>query len=415
VRAAEPALLAAGYALTWWLLASAASRRHGLAFFLLGLVLLAAAVVAWRRGRRAWLLRLCHASALGAVAVLLVEGALHLRPSLLGGRVANFAYTGYHPYRGGIYDRDPEVGDLMRPGVHRWMFWNGHWWWHEANRSGWRGPDRAVAQAVFLGDSMIYGHGVAEPDTVPARFERHSGLSAANLGQQGTCAVSQLALWRRRGRELRPRVVFLCAHLTDPGDAVRLYDEAELGRFLDGGSPPPRVRPEYGPHSPRDPVWLWSRYAGLPLRSGGILGALLRSMRERRFQEPTAARDPFVPTPAELDEVLPELRAGTGAGASLAWRAHRRAVAEMRSEAAAAGARLVVFDLGYPRGFSAAMEALAGELGVEYSPAGRIALRHALAGERVYLANDGHWTGLGAGIVAAELARTDAVRATVRD
>ena len=61
------------------------------------------------------------------------------------------------------------------------------------------------------------------------------------------------------------------------------------------------------------------------------------------------------------------------------------------------------------------MEALAGELGVEYSPAGRIALRHALGGERVYLANDGHWTGLGAGIVAAELARADAVRATVRD
>ncbi len=421
MRAAEPALLGAGYALAWWLLASAASRRHGFAVFVLGLVLLAAAVVAYRRGRRAWLLRLCYASALGAVAVLLLEGALHLRPRLLGGRVANFAYTGYHHYRGGIYDLDPEVGQMMRPGVRRWMFWNGHWWPHESNRGGWRGPERAAAEAVFLGDSMIYGHGVAEPDTVPARFERHSGLATANLGQQGTCAPSQLALWRRRGVALRPRVVFLCAHLTDPGDAVRLYDEAALRRFVEDGTPP-HTRPAYGPPSPRDPSWLWARHAGLPLWSGGILGALGRSVRERRFQETTAARDPFVPTPAEIDEVLPELRAGTGAGASLAWRAHRRAVEELRREAESAGARLVLFDLGYPRGFSAAMEALAAELGAEYSPAGRIALERAVAGEPVYLANDGHWTGLGAGIVGEALARTravawarDPVRDSVRD
>jgi hypothetical protein len=414
VRAAEPALLAAGYALVWWLLASAASRRHGGAVFLLGLLLMGGAAWAHRRGRRAWLLRLCLASALAATAVLLVEAALRLRPGLLGGRVANFAYTGYHPYRGGIYDRDPEVGDLMRPGVRRWMFWNGHWWWHEANARGWRGPERGSSKALFLGDSMIYGHGVAGDDTVPARFERLTGLGTANLGQQGTCAVQQLALLRRRGLALRPRIVFLCAHFTDPGDAARLFDEAELRRFVAGQPPPPRVRAEYGPPPARDPLWLWARHAGLPLWSGGIFGSLVRGARERRLREFTASRDPFVPTPSEMDEALPELAAGNGEGASLAWQAHRRAVVEIERAARAAGARLVVFDLGYPRGFSAAMEALAGELGVEYSPAGRVALRRALTGEPVYLANDGHWSARGAAVVAGELARAAAV-AAVRD
>jgi hypothetical protein len=415
VRAVQAALLAAGYLVAWWLLSSAASRRHGGAVFVLGLALLAAAALAYRGGRRSWLLRLCYASALAAVAVLMIEAALHLRPGLLGGRVANFAYTGYHHYRGGIYDPDVEIGQRMRPRVRRWMFWNGHWWRHASNSGGWRGPDVDRAAAVFLGDSMIYGHGVEEPDTVPARFERHTGVRTANLGQQGTCAVQQLTLLRRGGRGLRPRVVFLCAHPTDLGDATRLYDERELGRLLEGSPPPPRVRSEYGPPSARDPLWLWARHLALPLWSGGVLGSLVRGVRERRLHEFTAARDPFVPTAAELDEVPPGLAEGTGAQASLAWRAHRQAVAEMRREAAAAGARVVLFDLGYPRPFTAAIERLAGELGVEYSPAGRVALQRALAGERVYLANDGHWTGRGAGVVAEELARTAAARDTVRD
>jgi hypothetical protein len=301
----------------------------------------------------------------------------------------------------------------MRPGVRRWMYWNGHWWWHEANGHGWRGPERDRAQAVFLGDSMIYGHGVHGGDTVPAAFERLTGLDTANLGQQGTCAPQQMVLLRRRGLPLRPRQVFLCAHPTDLADLTRMYDEAELERFVAGGAPP-RVRREYaGPH-PWDPLWLWARHFGLPLRAGGVLGSLVRGLRERRFQEFAAARDPFVPTAGELVEVAPELGAGTGAGAGVAWQAHRHAIAEIRAECDRLGARLVLFDLGYPRAFTAAMEGLAADLGVAYSPAGRVALRRAQAGARVYLANDGHWTPQGAAIVAEALAATLGGR-TVRD
>jgi hypothetical protein len=50
-------------------------------------------------------------------------------------------------------------------------------------------------------------------------------------------------------------------------------------------------------------------------------------------------------------------------------------------------------------------------VGAEYSSAGAQALQRALAGEPVYLANDGHWTGRGAAIVAEALAQAAAVRA----
>ncbi|HET8644189.1 MAG TPA: hypothetical protein VFO85_01795, partial [Vicinamibacteria bacterium] len=102
-RAASGALPLFAYLLSWWVIASAASRRHGGAVFALGLALLVPAMALYRRGRTQWLLRLCFLSVLAAVAALLVEAALHVRPGLLGGRVANFAYGGYHPYRGGIY------------------------------------------------------------------------------------------------------------------------------------------------------------------------------------------------------------------------------------------------------------------------------------------------------------------------
>ena len=165
MRGAAGGAFAALYVIVWWLIASAASRRHGAVVFALGLALLGLAFHRYRRGRPEWLLRLAYASLLAATAALLVEAALHVRPSLLAGRVANFAYTGYHPYRGGIYSFDPHLGSAMRPNARRWMYWNGHWWHHRSNTQGWRGPALEKADVVFLGDSMIYGHGVQEDET----------------------------------------------------------------------------------------------------------------------------------------------------------------------------------------------------------------------------------------------------------
>jgi hypothetical protein len=405
------AAFALGYLVLWWVIASAASRRHGGAVFALGVLLLWPARHAYRRGRHAPLLWLAYGSLLAAACAVLLEAALHVRPQLLGGRVANFAYGGYHPYRGGIYSLDAHVGQLMRGNVRRWMYWNGHWWWHASNAQGWRGPSLDRADAVFLGDSMIYGHGVDAADTVPARLAARTALRTANLGQQGTCAPQQLMLFRRRGRALAPRVVLLCVHLTDFEDVARQYDASEQRRFLERPAEDPLIRPEYGPQPPWDPLWLWARYVELPLRGGGILGSLARVLREGRTQEGAAARDPFVPTAAEQEEVLPALRADAAARDALARAVHEAALRELKRECDGLGARLVLFDLGYPRGLREATATLAGQIGAEYSGAGGEALRRALAGEPVYLANDGHWTGRGAAIVADALSAAAAVRA----
>jgi hypothetical protein len=50
------------------------------------------------------------------------------------------------------------------------------------------------------------------------------------------------------------------------------------------------------------------------------------------------------------------------------------------------------------------VEDLAKQKGILYSPAGRIALKQALQGRPIYLANDGHWTEEGSKVTAAALA-----------
>ncbi len=52
------------------------------------------------------------------------------------------------------------------------------------------------------------------------------------------------------------------------------------------------------------------------------------------------------------------------------------------------------------------MEALAHEVGAAYSDAGRQVLARSQAGERVYLADDGHWSPAGNDAMAEALARS---------
>jgi len=94
----------------------------------------------------------------------------------------------------------------------------------------------------------------------------------------------------------------------------------------------------------------------------------------------------------------------------LGWQANVQAIAQIDAMCRRHGARFVLFDLGYPHAFSQAIEDQAKRMGIAYSPAGRVVLARALAGEEVYLANDGHWTPLGNQIIAAELARAAVVQ-----
>jgi hypothetical protein len=392
-----------------WFLASAASRGQGFLFFAAVLVALAWALVAFAHGRRDVLYRVLYLLLLADSALLACELALHLRPALLRGRLANIAYTGYHWQGGGIYDLDPQRGPVLRPNVRRWLYWNGHWWWHETHARAWRGPDVTNADTLFLGDSMIYGHGVEEAETVAARYAVRSGRTTVNLGQQGTCQLQSLQTLARLAPGLRPRHVYASLHPTDLGEASRYYDDLQLQRFVDaaeGASSSLLARPAYRPPPWWSPTWLWSRHIALPLRCAGILGALLRGARSEARFEQHVRRDPFVPTLEEIRTPLAALTAVPAHPTALPWRAERRAVREMKRVCDGLGARLVLLDLGYPEAFTRAVEELAHEIGAEYSDAGRRILARAQSGERLYLADDGHWSAAGHDALAALLVST---------
>jgi len=399
------------YIVLLWIVASVSSRVRGGVTFLVGVLVLAAGIAAFRRGRPRLLYTACYLVVMAASCAAGLELLLLVTPDIIGGRVASVAYTGYHWYKRGIYRLEPHRGPVLKPDTHRAMYWNGHWWRHDTNADGYRGPGLARADAVFLGDSMVYGHGVEQDETLSARFTARTGLAAANLGQQGACMLQSLATLQELGPRLRPRYVFVCTHPTDAEDAVDLYGASELRRFLEEDRWPLLVRDKYRPRPPWDLLDLWAVHLALPMHSSALPGALVRAVlgRVKGAVAPPRALGFWKPSPEDV--AGPYLVFGPRGTDEqrLGWAAHTRALAEIKRLGDRLGAHVVLFDVGYPRDLSQAVEATAHELGAQYSAAGLAALNLALSGVEVYLADDGHWTREGNAVMARELARAAGV------
>jgi hypothetical protein len=401
--------LGASYLLMLWFVSSLA-RGKGCLVFALGLVVGAVAALASRRRGRQVLYGVWYALFLAAVTVGAIEGVLRSFPGVLKGRVANFTYTGYHADRDGIYQWDPEIGVAMRARVSRPMYWNGHTWRHETNAHGFRGASVDRADAVFLGDSMVYGHGLPESSTISEQFRARTGSSVANLGQQGTCPLQSFVLLRRHATRLRPRWIFLSVHPNDVRDAVRFYSSSELHRFVASPAYSPRARPELM-SEPSGMFQLWARHVAIPLYAGRMATALIKNSSADESAAPNpfehgAPTTAFKPSREEIAAPFPPASASAAEADTMGWEANRVAMGRIQELADASGAALVVYDLGYPTAFSASVEGEARRLGAIYSDAGRAALDHAMRDEDVYLPADGHWSHRGAGLVAEALAAT---------
>ena len=344
-----------------------------------------------------------------AATIGLGELGLRAVPRLVGGAVANHAYGGYHAQPGGIYRRDANLGYALKPDFAQSLYWNGHWWKHETNADGYRGAAVDAADVVFLGDSMIYGHGVENDQTVPSQFQAITGRTVANLGQQGTCLVQMESRLRHLGPKLRPRVVVVCSHTNDIREASDWYPEEELARYV--AAPAAEAcdilaRPTFRPR----PAWridehVWNAHVAPHLRFTRAVGALTRISGQGRVQrrEFGSADGVFVP-PAGVVAMPFAPWDSTDGAERLGWQVHDRALARINEVCKQTGARLVLIDLGYPHAFSRAIADAAKRLGATYVPAGEAALRRAQAGEETYLANDGHWTAHGSRVVAEEIA-----------
>lgn len=398
-------------------LASSAIEPEGLFVQVAFAGLIAVGCVGAARGRKRLLFGAVFAALLIASIVAGVELTLRAAPDVIRGRAANAAFSGYHAKTGGLYERDEWLGHRIRAGRTTNLFWNGRWWNHRANAWGGRGREVVAPKIILLGDSLVHGHGVEEEDTLAARLETFSGLRVLNLAQQAACPVQS---WRRFAEvtdssidsdvdrpAVKPRFVFLCLHPNDAADAVSWYGEEELTRFIAGVVEFPRTRAKWRPSSEWDFRAMWDERLRLPLYSTGLFAWLRRHAFDFSGASPISTSAHAVTAPANAT-------ASTGPSSTVGVRANKEAIRRLHRRCEAIGTTLVLFDLGLPGQETAAAESLARELGIGYSPAGRVAFDQSTRGESIYLVDDGHWTPEGHAVVAKELAKMSEGRSAPR-
>ena len=184
------------------------------------------------RPRRLAVLLVSTLLALGAL-----EIALRTLPLRRASALANEVYTAYGSFPGGIYFTEPETRiNFMVPGLATENFWNGYSWRHRADGLGFRNPpgleDRSL---LLLGDSLIYGHGVEEEQTVAHVLRARHGRPAYNMARQGDCLYQQYVLLRLYRDELAPRTVVIFVFLNDFADLLSYRSRAELERMPELG------------------------------------------------------------------------------------------------------------------------------------------------------------------------------------
>ncbi len=122
----------------------------------------------------------------------------------------------------------------------------------QVNSLGLRGPELAEKQpqerrVLYLGDSLVYGQGVADQETQPAALERalcardpQRTWTVVNAGYRSYGTAQELALLEELGARIQPDVVLLGWYWNDvderdvPGTYARLKDKGEL--FFDTGN-----------------------------------------------------------------------------------------------------------------------------------------------------------------------------------
>jgi hypothetical protein len=176
-------------------------------------------------------LRRLAAGALPSLATLAVaELILRSFPALLPIDLGTAIYSVYGDDPGDIYFRDrPTRANFMWPDFHTRAYWNGYMWDHRTDARGFRNPaDLRDPTLVWLGDSMIYGHGVEEADTAAARLRSAHGIRAYNAGRQGDCLYQEYLVARLLLEELAPETIVLTVFMNDFDDLGVYRRDEEL-------------------------------------------------------------------------------------------------------------------------------------------------------------------------------------------
>ncbi|MGE0639806.1 MAG: hypothetical protein AB7G12_17190 [Thermoanaerobaculia bacterium] len=180
--------------------------------------------------------RLLAATLSTLFSVVLLDVVLRLFPELPGQRLANIVWSRYGGFSGGIYAVEPQSHiEFMRPGFRTVNYWNGYHWHHATDGLGFRNPEGTPHGVLLLGDSLIYGHGVEEEETVAHFLRSEYGIPAYNMGRQGACLLDEYVFLRTYLDELQPSDVVLFVFLNDFHDleVYRTTDQIERIPELD--------------------------------------------------------------------------------------------------------------------------------------------------------------------------------------
>ncbi len=162
--------------------------------------------------------------------VLTLELLLAVWPTLLPPRLGNHAYSKYGVFPGGIHFYEPQSAlHFMRSNFETRAYFNGYTWTHRTDSLGFRNPRQLTDRSLLLlGDSLIYGHGVEERDSVAQLLRTEFSRPAYSMASQGDCLLQSYVLLRLNLEALDPETVVLFVFLNDFADAALYRTAAEM-------------------------------------------------------------------------------------------------------------------------------------------------------------------------------------------
>lgn len=360
---------------------------------------------------RLWVQRLTLISVVTLLLLGTLELLLAFAPGLFGERRLNEVDSRYDARPGGIYVREKRSGmRFMWPDFSTENYWNGYRWQHSTDSRGFRNPPGTPTEVLLLGDSLIYGHGVEEPETVAAFLRSERDVGAYNMGRQGAALFDEYVFLRTFLPELEPRSVVLFVFLND-------FDDLEVYRTAEQIATMPEIdRLDYAAirkwagdlHERRPSAlrqWLTRRPSLRLLRSAA------KELRSLALTTPAWAAD-FPADPPFLAPLLdPDRRARLGTY-------YTRILGDLAERCRSRGIELSVVYLGAgsdPQSYQPAQElavdlvrAAAVESGSPFFDS-----REAFSGcDECFLPRDGHFTPVGHRRLARFVAETVLVRET---
>lgn len=192
-----------------------------------------------RSGAVVWLLRLALAA--GALLVALVAAELLLRSRKLplseaAARYVHGCYESSQPDRYIFASIRPLKARLHRPDFESDCYFLGYSWRHRSDGYGWRNPETwESADVLVLGDSIVYGHGVDEDQTVTHFLRELLGTTVVNMGITGGSPVHYVAYLRNFALPLEPKVVVVLFFGNDLRDVMGDRSVEQIERFVAEG------------------------------------------------------------------------------------------------------------------------------------------------------------------------------------